>query len=404
MGQRKACLALLLVVAFGAAGCAAEWGSRHEPSQSYAPSGIDFYFDDLAPYGTWVDLTPYGWVWCPLDTPVGWRPFTVGYWIYSDDGWLWISEDPWGWTPYHYGRWTWNRDYGWVWVPGDTWAPAWVAWRYGDGWVGWAPLPPDVHWREGIGLVYTAYDLDRHINRHRWCFAAADDFGASRVRVRVEPSSRNVTLLGQTKNITKYVAGPRPVETGMDPAIFAKRGRGPIERYRIEESPTPIRERGATLGEKTVQVFRPKGGVTEVVRERVKDVPRQERPVAPPQVIRRLEEKRNTLDETVRSQRSRLEEEHQREMKERAAGESALELRRRQEAELRLQREVEEREKRVLEERERRAVQQRVRAERETEREARLRKERTDEGSAKEPAAKEQPTKKREPGPRNRGR
>ena len=32
---------------------------------------------------------------------------------------------------------------GWVWVPGYTWAPAWVSWRYGDGYAGWAPLPPD---------------------------------------------------------------------------------------------------------------------------------------------------------------------------------------------------------------------------------------------------------------------
>ena len=32
---------------------------------------------------------------------------------------------------------------GWCWVPGYTWGPAWVSWRYGDGYCGWAPLPPD---------------------------------------------------------------------------------------------------------------------------------------------------------------------------------------------------------------------------------------------------------------------
>ena len=30
------------------------------------------------------------------------------------------------------GRWFFDDSYGWVWVPGSEWAPAWVAWRYGD--------------------------------------------------------------------------------------------------------------------------------------------------------------------------------------------------------------------------------------------------------------------------------
>ena len=34
------------------------------------------------------------------------------------------------------------EDYGWFWVPGDTWAPAWVQWRYSDDYVGWAPIGP----------------------------------------------------------------------------------------------------------------------------------------------------------------------------------------------------------------------------------------------------------------------
>jgi len=373
---RRAWPALLLVAAFASAGCAAQCRERHAPPHDeYHASDFDDYFDDLAAYGTWVDIPPYGWVWCPLDTPIGWRPYTVGYWVYSDEGWLWMSEDPWGWVPYHYGRWAWDRNYGWVWVPDDVWAPAWVAWRYGDGWIGWAPLPPDVHWRVGIGLMYAAYDLDRHINRHRWCFVPTHDFGPSRerVRVRVEPMSRNVSLLKGTRNVTKYVAGPRPVETGMDPSLFRKRGQPPFERHRVVDSPTPIRERGATLRDKTVEVYRPRGQVTAVVRERVKNVAPEKRPVAPPALIEKMERRRARLDEAVKDQRGRLQESQQEEMRNRPPGESAVELKRSQEAELRAQREVEEREKRVVEERERRAIQQRERAEREAERDARLR-------------------------------
>ena len=28
-------------------------------------------------------------------------------------------------------------------ITSDEWAPAWLNWRYGDDYVGWAPLPPD---------------------------------------------------------------------------------------------------------------------------------------------------------------------------------------------------------------------------------------------------------------------
>ena len=70
-----------------------------------------------------------------------------GHWVYTDEwGWYWVSdddEDDWGWVTYHYGRWAFDRRLGWFWVPGDEWAPAWVDWRYGGDYVGWAPLPPD---------------------------------------------------------------------------------------------------------------------------------------------------------------------------------------------------------------------------------------------------------------------
>ena len=72
-----------------------------------------------------------------------WRPYTVGRWTYTDEyGWYWDSYEPFAWAVYHYGRWGYDPDYGWFWVPGDTWAPAWVQWRYSDDYVGWAPIGP----------------------------------------------------------------------------------------------------------------------------------------------------------------------------------------------------------------------------------------------------------------------
>ena len=76
-----------------------------------------------------------------------WQPYQEGRWVYTEQwGWYWVSnaeESDWGWVAYHYGRWIKDRDLGWAWVPGDEWAPAWVKWRRGPLYVGWAPLAPD---------------------------------------------------------------------------------------------------------------------------------------------------------------------------------------------------------------------------------------------------------------------
>jgi hypothetical protein len=116
-------------------------GYDNYPAQYEISSPADFY-EPLAPFGHWVEIEPYGWCWYPAYVANDWRPYTNGYWLWTDGGWYWVSEEPWAWACYHYGRWVWDPYYGWVWVPGTEWAPAWVAWREGGGYIGWAPLPP----------------------------------------------------------------------------------------------------------------------------------------------------------------------------------------------------------------------------------------------------------------------
>lgn len=368
MSLRLAPAALLLAAAIAGSGCAATFRSQPPPAHhSRVSVGIEFFYDDLAPYGTWVSVHPHGWVWCPLDVESGWRPYTVGYWIYTEDGWFWISEDPWGWVPYHYGRWAYDRYYGWIWVPGDEWAPAWVAWRYGHGWIGWSPLPPNVHWRIHVGLVFTAFELDRHIDRYHWCFTKAHKFGTERMRLRVEPPSRNVTLLKRSRNVTKYVAGPRPVEEGMKPYLIQENKGLKIEPFRIEDRTSPDRERGPTIRERSIEVYRPEGEVTAVVRSRVRDIPPAERPAPRQELIERMQRERGQLEERVKAERRELAEEQEREMRERDPGVSAMEMRRRQEAELRAQKEIEQRRKAVAEERPQRVEKEREKAVRERE-------------------------------------
>ena len=237
MKRRLELTTLVLVAVLAFAGCA---GTRDLDLGYYGESTEDasYDYDELASHGAWVNVPGYGTVWCP-EVYAGWRPYTVGYWAYTNDGWFWASDDPWGSVPYHYGRWAYDDDYGWVWVPGDVWAPAWVAWRYGSGYVGWAPLPPDISWDADSGIDCSPYELDRRIPEQQWSFTNAGDFGTRRERTRVEPVHKNGRLVKETRNVTKYAAGSRPVETGMNPALIADT-REKVARYQFGDSSKPV--------------------------------------------------------------------------------------------------------------------------------------------------------------------
>ena len=101
----------------------------------------DFY-QDLAPYGQWIEDPQYGYVFTPT-VDDGFRPYyTSGHWVMTSYGNTWVSDYPWGWACFHYGRWIYDSYYGWIWIPGTDWGPAWVCWRFGEGNYGWAPLGP----------------------------------------------------------------------------------------------------------------------------------------------------------------------------------------------------------------------------------------------------------------------
>jgi hypothetical protein len=151
-----------------------------------APPGSDinlvYFQSQLGPYGSWVDVPPYGPVWRPNDaaTIPGWRPyFNQGSWQYTDAGWFWRSDAPYGDVVFHYGRWMNDIRYGWVWIPGYDWAPAWVAWRNADGFAGWAPLPPAARFEVGVGLMYhggLAMDVDFGLLPDSYVFVGFDHF------------------------------------------------------------------------------------------------------------------------------------------------------------------------------------------------------------------------------------
>jgi len=104
-----------------------------------------FFEDNLAPHGVWLDSQEFGTVWQPYAAQSNpeWRPYLFGEWSFTDQGWTWLSQEPFGWIVYHFGRWTQHQQMGWVWVADTHWGPAWVSWRENEEFVGWAPLPPE---------------------------------------------------------------------------------------------------------------------------------------------------------------------------------------------------------------------------------------------------------------------
>lgn len=113
-----------------------------EVSASVSISARTDFEAPLAAHGSWLEVRQYGRCWHPAGVEVSWRPYCAGEWVWTDCGWYWQSEEPWAWACYHYGRWLYTDDYGWVWVPDVEWAPAWVEWRFGGGYCGWAPCAP----------------------------------------------------------------------------------------------------------------------------------------------------------------------------------------------------------------------------------------------------------------------
>ncbi|CAG5006429.1 hypothetical protein DYBT9275_03817 [Dyadobacter sp. CECT 9275] len=116
----------------------------HAKAQPGVSISFQTFYQELSPYGRWINSPRYGTVWTPYVSQY-FQPYsTNGYWEMTDYGNTWVSEYEWGWAPFHYGRWSYDDYTGWFWVPGYEWGPAWVNWRSGGGYYGWAPLGPGI--------------------------------------------------------------------------------------------------------------------------------------------------------------------------------------------------------------------------------------------------------------------
>src|SRR5437588_4686753 len=216
------------------------------PRARGADISIDFIYDNLSG-GNWIDAESYGYGWQPdvATSDPNWRPYSDGYWAYTDYGWTWISYEDFGWATYHYGRWANLADYGWVWFPGEDldWGPAWVSWRTGGHYIGWAPLPP-----RGPGIVYESQpiganvDIVFDIGPEYYNFCDVRFIGEPVLRDRIFPAVQNVTYITNTVNVTNITVQNNVVYNyGPDFNVVNRYSSRPIQRLAIErQTPTNL--------------------------------------------------------------------------------------------------------------------------------------------------------------------
>jgi len=241
-----------LALAFVAAAALAPIAARADDDVS-----LDSFYDNLAPYGDWIEVGDYGTCWHPTGVDADWAPYTDGYWSYTDAGWTWVSYEDFGDICYHYGRWVDVDDVGWCWVPDNEWGPAWVSWRQADDYVGWAPLPPEARWRPSVGFSVWVDDYC-DIGPSYYNFCPIVDFGAPVIRHVCVPRVTVLNIFARTVNITNICwNGYRNVVFcgGPNFTVINARLHRPIPTFKLVQNNTIINNNVTVINNRRVVKF-----------------------------------------------------------------------------------------------------------------------------------------------------
>ncbi|WP_316802036.1 DUF6600 domain-containing protein [Pedobacter nototheniae] len=209
---------------------------------------LQTFYDELSPYGTWIQDPQYGYVWRPDVEQSDFRPYyTNGRWAMTEYGNTWVSNYDWGWAPFHYGRWVINSYRQWIWLPDTNWGPAWVDWRSGDGYYGWAPMAPSININLSFGRRYSVPEFC-------WNFIPQGniyinsfpryDYGRNNVYIR------NTTIINNTYvyNRRNYYGGPRIED-------IRRATNRDVRVYRFDQSSRPGASR---VSGRDVSIYRPR--------------------------------------------------------------------------------------------------------------------------------------------------
>ncbi|WP_316796606.1 DUF6600 domain-containing protein [Pedobacter agri] len=206
------------------------------------------FYDELSPYGTWIQDAQYGYVWRPDVDQNEFRPYyTNGRWAMTEYGNTWVSNYDWGWAPFHYGRWVINSYRQWIWLPDTNWGPAWVDWRSGDGYYGWAPMAPSININLSFGRRYSVPEFCWNFIPQRNIYINTFpryDYGRNNVYIR------NTTIINNTYvyNRRSYYGGPRMED-------IRRATNRDVTVYRYAQSNRPGASR---VGGREVSIYRPR--------------------------------------------------------------------------------------------------------------------------------------------------
>ena len=235
---RRSLSSFALFASLATSPAAIGWTQPAERTGTPAPVEVvtlEMFEAELTPHGDWIALPSIGRAWRPAVRSVGraFVPYTThGHWTFTEDGWVFDSDLSWGWATFHYGRWVHDHGNGWVWIPGVSWAPAWVTWRSGGGYVGWVAAPP------------TTFPI---VTRS-WTFVEERNFLQRPLQPHVVAPPFIPAVYRRTQPSTAYVmrAGVR-WNTGPSANVISRATRTEI-RPQPRRSPVPSRVRNRSRG------------------------------------------------------------------------------------------------------------------------------------------------------------
>ena len=268
------------------------------------------FYTALSPYGAWMHVDEYGWVWQPTAATVNvhWRPYyDRGHWMYTDAGWYWHSGYSWGWAPFHYGRWSLHRGHGWIWVPGTVWSPSWVSFRYTNNYCGWAPLPPRVHYSAAAGFTYrgsrVSIGFDFGLSHRHYTFVSRKHFGHHHHHRRRIGQRETQQVFNDSTVVNNYIVGDNNtiVNKGISRDRVAGGNFSEIRKIALRDvaaASQTVRPRRAVNQNEVIPVYRPKviakkTAPTESQLARQRARPTQKRilsrskPISPPSYTRK---------------------------------------------------------------------------------------------------------------------
>ncbi len=238
------------------------------PEEQAPPETVNYFYDSLAPYGTWIDIDGYGRCWRPtvVATYSGWQPYrNNGRWVWTDAGWYWYSDYSWGWAPFHYGRWFSHPRWGWCWVPGSVWGPSWVSWRYSDDYCGWAPLPPAAYYSPSIGFTYYGRSCGSGfsfgLGWNSFTFVSYHNFHSRRYDRDCVPRHSAGRVYQNTTVVNNIIRGNNNtiINQGIAPTRISAVSGTRIQQATIRETRAPRTSRHEVLAQdgRTLQVVQP---------------------------------------------------------------------------------------------------------------------------------------------------